>query len=834
MVGFVRRTYVLDQNGVETFGSANQPIDVSVDDLVAVYLGNLLPDVDSCASPGTCGDQWCFDYPPPSLGAVCVEPPPGWKSEEPACRCEGETLDGTSWPASTCGLVAKTPCTSPSVGDQTRNCTFPGVFSDVNVTLCSNAQISQLANAPVTQETALGVISSLGNFTTSAEKLGTSDIENAISIISKTFEALKGTITNEVMSLVGNAIDNLLGASNESAAKGQEEFRQSSGDTLPNLVDKFLSDLIKTIPINEAFVYVGSRFAVNVISVSNGSDVSLPLACDANSSTCNGNAIGGVDLSSLNLQIPGAAVQGAGVQVALYGSDKFFVTGPEGSGGTVNSNVMSVTLDGVADGQLLAEPFVFTLPKLSTGAIPAQALCSYWVDNVSVVGATGFWTQDGCSLTSENATHVTCQCTHLTNFAVLASPSSSASESSIGEDDALSLSIITYIGLAISIPCLVLTVAVYVYFKSLRKVSKLILMHLCFNLAVALVTFVAGIDSTSDRDGCKAVAIILHWFLLNAFLWMLVEGYHIHYTFTAVFDARAVKQPLLKYSLFAYGVSTLIVIISAGGWQGGYGNNENNCWLSTDGERLIWAFVGPLIVIIFINLVFFIRLLRVILRMPISKGSQSGSSGDRRTRATRALKTSATFFCLMGLTWIFGALAVGEASLAFMYLFAIFNAFQGVFIFYFHCYTDPQLREVYRKQMERRSVSSTLTRSKDRKFTTTSYLSAEDSSKRESVSSTTDDDTGLKMDTMRLTSVTSAASPMVAEPDVSVFVPEENESKTAATPFGVVALDFVLEEEGDYLEVDGTEERQPTECWVENGLSSPQSDSECDADVSFV
>lgn len=31
----------------------------------------------------------------------------------------------------------------------------------------------------------------------------------------------------------------------------------------------------------------------------------------------------------------------------------------------------------------------------------------------------GDWSQDGCSLKEMNNTHVTCQCDHLTNFAVL-------------------------------------------------------------------------------------------------------------------------------------------------------------------------------------------------------------------------------------------------------------------------------------------------------------------------------------------------------------------------------------------------------------------------------
>ena len=49
-----------------------------------------------------------------------------------------------------------------------------------------------------------------------------------------------------------------------------------------------------------------------------------------------------------------------------------------------------------------------------------------------------------------------------------------------------------------------------------------------------------------------------------------------------------------------------------------------------------------------------------------------------------------SFFALLGVTWVFGALAIGGAALVFIYLFALCNAFQGLFIFIFHCAVDPR------------------------------------------------------------------------------------------------------------------------------------------------
>lgn len=41
--------------------------------------------------------------------------------------------------------------------------------------------------------------------------------------------------------------------------------------------------------------------------------------------------------------------------------------------------------------------------------------------------------------------------------------------------------------------------------------------------------------------------------------------------------------------------------------------------------------------------------------------------------------------CLLGLTWSFGLLYINEETIVMTYLFTVFNAFQGMFIFIFHC-----------------------------------------------------------------------------------------------------------------------------------------------------
>ena len=50
---------------------------------------------------------------------------------------------------------------------------------------------------------------------------------------------------------------------------------------------------------------------------------------------------------------------------------------------------------------------------------------------------------------------------------------------------------------------------------------------------------------------------------------------------------------------------------------------------------------------------------------------------------------------LFGLSWLFGAFTVAEASFAFQFLFVVFNSLQGFFIFFFFCVLNKESRELW-------------------------------------------------------------------------------------------------------------------------------------------
>ena len=65
-----------------------------------------------------------------------------------------------------------------------------------------------------------------------------------------------------------------------------------------------------------------------------------------------------------------------------------------------------------------------------------------------------------------------------------------------------------------------------------------LLFGLCSTLLIVLVLFVAGISATSNRAACRTVAILMHYFLLSAFMWMSAEATVLYILLVKVFGVR--------------------------------------------------------------------------------------------------------------------------------------------------------------------------------------------------------------------------------------------------------------------------------------------------------
>ncbi|VDM54905.1 unnamed protein product, partial [Angiostrongylus costaricensis] len=371
----------------------------------------------------------------------------------------------------------------------------------------------------------------------------------------------------------------------------------------------------------------------------------------------------------LFVPMPKATVDRSRIRLGYYVFTTFGKLLDDSDGKTiVNSHVIGASVDDATIRLRLPDdqPVTFTFYHLRRDGV-SNPRCVYWDLNVKK------WSTNGCEIISTNNETTKCACNHLTSFAILMDVSGKVSQYSGAIASALD--VVSIIGCSLSIVCLTMSLFVFTFFSSLYSVRNAIHRNLCLTLIFSELIFVMGIDRTQSHVGCSIVALLLHYFFLVAFCWMLLEGYQLYLMLIQVFEPD--KTRMLLYYMFSYGLPAVVVAVSAGVAWHNYGTNEY-CWINTSTPTL-WAFIGPVAVVIVINVIFLAVALKVVL-------SVKSRDRNRSDRVVGWLKGSATLLCLLGVTWIFGFLTVVNATggVVFAWIFTILNCSQGVFIFILH------------------------------------------------------------------------------------------------------------------------------------------------------
>ncbi|XP_044903120.1 adhesion G protein-coupled receptor E2 isoform X4 [Felis catus] len=341
------------------------------------------------------------------------------------------------------------------------------------------------------------------------------------------------------------------------------------------------------------------------------------------------------------------------------------------------------------DTQNLGSPVTFIFSHHSVTPGPTQKVfCVFWEHSQD---GGGHWSTTGCRMAATRDASTTCQCSHLSSFAVL------MAHSHVQEEDPV-LVVITYVGLGLSLLCLLLAALTFLLCKAIQNTSTSLHLQLSICLFLAHLLFLTAIDQTKIKLLCAIIAGALHYLYLASFTWMLLEGLHLFLTARnlMVVNYSSVSR-FMKRLMFpvGYGVPALIVAISAASRPSLYGT-PISCWLHPE-KMFIWSFLGPVCVVISVNLVLFFMTLWIL------QSKLSSLNSDVSTlQNTRMLTFKATAqLLILGCTWCLGLLQVGPAARVMAYLFTIINSLQGAFIFLVYCLLSQQVWEQYRKWFRR-------------------------------------------------------------------------------------------------------------------------------------
>nr|XP_055073359.1 cadherin EGF LAG seven-pass G-type receptor 2 [Misgurnus anguillicaudatus] len=306
----------------------------------------------------------------------------------------------------------------------------------------------------------------------------------------------------------------------------------------------------------------------------------------------------------------------------------------------------------------------------------SKPICVFW--NHSVVGqqGQGGWSSKGCEVVFRNITHISCQCYHMTSFAVLMD----ISRRENGE--ILPVKIITWSSVGITLGFLFLTIVFLTCLRTMNSNKISIVNNGSAALFISNLIFIFGINNADNPFVCTLIAILLHFFWLCVFSWLFLEGLHVYRMLNELRDIN--YGPMRFYYLIGWGVPAFVTGLAVGLDPEGYGNPDF-CWLSLY-DTLIWSFAGPIAFVVSMNVFLYITASRAscLLRQ---------KSCEKREMPAAGLRTACAVLFLVTVTCVLALMSVNSDVILFHYLFAGFSCVQGPFIFFFRVVFNKEARD---------------------------------------------------------------------------------------------------------------------------------------------
>ncbi|XP_044231307.1 adhesion G-protein coupled receptor G6-like [Thunnus albacares] len=316
------------------------------------------------------------------------------------------------------------------------------------------------------------------------------------------------------------------------------------------------------------------------------------------------------------------------------------------------------------------------------------------------------WITDGCKTKEFNGS-ITCQCTHLTFFAILMSPPTG----NISSSDFKSLTYITSIGCGLSM--FFLAVALFMHCL-IRKGAATQATKILINLLVAMfimnLSFLINetISKIATFGVCIVMAAVMHYSLLATFTWFFIEALHLCFNLWKL--PGGIKHYMTKICITGWVTPAVVVVTLLALQKYGKvviytndGNSAKMCWIP-DAAIHQGVNVGYYaVVFIFTVSIFIITVRQIVLFKHTAGKTQHGSSTKTNTFSIVGL------FFLLGITWAFAFFSHEPMLIPSYYIFTILNSFQGFFLFIYY-YTSSKIVEENTGSSDRSSGSKEISK----------------------------------------------------------------------------------------------------------------------------
>ncbi|XP_071964666.1 adhesion G-protein coupled receptor G6-like [Antedon mediterranea] len=317
-----------------------------------------------------------------------------------------------------------------------------------------------------------------------------------------------------------------------------------------------------------------------------------------------------------------------------------------------------------------------------------KARCSYTEALSNVL-------RNGCETNDNGNGQFSCSCNRFGHVALLLDPV----RENIGREHTLVLHFLSIGLFSLSAILLIVIMLVYLSNKKIRqRVQYKVLIGLYFSLAAFDVIYIASNYPPKSKELCKAIGVAVHYFLLSSVMWMGGEVFTLYLNVVpkTKFDQNNVMF-VKKVASVCFLLPLVPVTFGAVYSFKTECSKIHQCFKLSE-VTFYTALVAPVSLILFVNVVLFIRIIHTL----YTSGKATSNKSNKLHRLTRHVFT---IFILSGLSWCLAFFSLDyDGSIAFNYLFTIFNGLQGIVIFILFLVLNKDVKKILSKSRVGRSI----------------------------------------------------------------------------------------------------------------------------------
>ncbi|XP_059205628.1 calcitonin gene-related peptide type 1 receptor isoform X1 [Centropristis striata] len=252
------------------------------------------------------------------------------------------------------------------------------------------------------------------------------------------------------------------------------------------------------------------------------------------------------------------------------------------------------------------------------------------------------------------------------------------------------------VGHALSIASLLISLAIFFYFRSLScqriTLHKNLFCSYVLNSALTIIYLIGVVNNPEvvarNPVGCK-VLHFFHMYMLGCnYFWMLCEGIYLHTLIVVAVFAE--EQHLHWYYLLGWGFPLVPASIHAVARKKYF---DDNCWMSVE-THLLYAVHGPIVAALLVNLFFLLNIIRVLVTKLRDTHRAESNMYMKAVRATLILVP------LLGIQFVIFPWRPENrlAGEVYEYIMHILMHYQGLLVATIFCFFNGEVQSALKRQ----------------------------------------------------------------------------------------------------------------------------------------